>query len=66
MMFFCFGFWFLLAFFVSPGNSHYCYQGIIECIVSCIHFCENINIEKKIIPNFEVSFTVYQRKSFHK
>ena len=39
----------LLAYFVSPSNLHYCYQGTVECIFSCIYFCENINIEKKVI-----------------
>ena len=43
-------FWggFLLVYFVYPGNSNYCYWGIVECIFSCMYFCENINIEKKM------------------
>ena len=45
---------FLLAYFVSPGNSHYCYRGTVECSFSCIYFCEHIIIEKK--NDFEILF----------
>ena len=38
---------FLLAYFVSPGNSHDCYRGTVECICSYIYFCEHIIIDKK-------------------
>ena len=31
---------------LSPGNSHYSYRGTVECIFSCIYFCEHVTIEK--------------------
>ena len=38
---------FSLAYFISPGNSHYCYWDTVECIFSCIYFCEHIIVKKK-------------------
>ena len=42
------GFFVSLAYFVSPDNSHCCYPGNVECIFSCMYFCEHIIREKKL------------------
>ena len=38
---------FLLGCFSSTSNSHYCYHGTVECIFSCIYFCEHIIYYRK-------------------
>ena len=42
---------FLLTYFVSPSNSHYCYCNTFECIFSCILFLLTYYRKKDLICN---------------
>ena len=53
---------FLLAYFVSPGNSHYYYRGFVECILVVFIFVKTLN--EMFSLTLKESFILFDNKYY--